>query len=179
AFRRGASGPLERFGGEALRHRLHHLGLDAGSVVEQAPERAVRDHERAHRRGGDDGRRPRLAADERDLAEEIARSECVQLTVALLALCRPLEQDEELPPRRALAGHLLALFEIDLVREEGDFLELAPRTPRKQRNVLDQIDLLVSVQAHTVSLFGKQTNRFRVPYEDDVTDSARQKGRFL
>ena len=143
---------LQRFRGEALRHRLHHLGLNLRRVVEQASERAVGDHERAHRRRRDHGRSPRLTRDERDLAKKVARPKRVHSPAVLLDVRRPVEQDEELAARRSLARHLLALVEIDLVREQRDLLQLRPRAAREQRNLADKVDLLVSAQSHTASL---------------------------
>src|SRR5689334_1679328 len=143
---------LERLGSEALRHRLHHLVLHLGRLVEQASERAVGDHERPHRRGGSHRRRARLARNERNLAEEVTRAESVDLAPVLPDVGGPLEQHEELTPRMALASHLLAVAQVDLVGEHREVLQLRLRQAREQRHLADQIDLLVMAESHRPSL---------------------------
>src|SRR4029450_2210189 len=94
-------------------------------------------------------RPPPLRRAERELAQKVARPESVHSTPVLLDVRRPVEQDEELAARRPLARHLLALVEVDLVREQRDLLQLRPRAAREQRNLADKVDLLVSAQSHT------------------------------
>ena len=77
---------------------------------------------------------------------------------SLLMLCAALghvglalQQHEELAAARALLRHLLALAEVDLVRDVRDLLELVLGAAREERDLLDQLDLLVAVQ-HVTSL---------------------------
>ena len=107
--------------------RLEHLALDLGRFLEQALERA---------RGDTRVRRGDVAVtvavrgsvgDQRDLAEEVARAEGVDLLAALGDVGRALEDDEELAPAIALAHQLLAVGEVDLVGGGGDLLELVLR----------------------------------------------------
>src|SRR2546423_8221418 len=97
---------------------------------------------------------------ERDRGEEVALSEPVHSPAVLLDVCRSLEQDEELAARRSLARHLLALVEVDLVREQRDLLQLRPRAAREQRNLADKVDLLGSAQSPTSE---SKTNLWRDP----------------
>ena len=69
-------------------------GIGAG-----AAERCAGDHERVGRLRRADGRRARAAADERDLAEEVARAERVDLAARAGHVGRALDDDDELACR--------------------------------------------------------------------------------
>ena len=86
--------------------------------------------------------------DERDLAEEVAALERVHLLAVLDHVGRPLDEDEELAPGSALARQLLALSEVDLVRDAADLGQLLLRAVREQRRALQELHLRVLVQPH-------------------------------
>ena len=88
-------------------------------MVEQRPEGAVGDHERAHGRRGRDGGVPRRLRDQRDLAEEVAGPDRGDLLAAALHLRRAVDQDEELAARVALPDQDLAIGQVDLVGDLG------------------------------------------------------------
>src|SRR4029079_19038131 len=77
-----AYSPGSVVGFEACRERLHDLRLDRRDVAQQPPEVALGDHEEPRRLEGRDGRRPLPARDQRDLAEEVAVAEQVDLPAA-------------------------------------------------------------------------------------------------
>src|SRR5581483_4698733 len=95
-----------------LDERAHHLQLDAGVRAEELLEVALREHERAQRRLRGRGDLPRLAEDERELADEVARADRRHALALLRHLDLAVDDREELAAQRALAGERPARGEI-------------------------------------------------------------------
>src|SRR5262249_29838930 len=96
----GAAGVGER----PAREGAQDLALDGGVVVEERQERPARQHEEAQGRRRGDGRRPRRAVDQRDLAEEVPRAEHAAPPSLAADLGLALGDDEELLAEPALAA---------------------------------------------------------------------------
>src|SRR6185437_7437992 len=125
--------------------RLEHLALDLRGFLDEPLKRAGGYDQRPEGRRARHRRRPRHVGDQRDLTEEVARAERVDLLAALGDVGRPLEDDEELAPAIAFAHELLAFGEVDLIGGRGDLFELVLRARLEERHLLDQINFLVAV----------------------------------
>src|SRR5579862_4951052 len=79
-------------------------------------------------------RRPRLARDERDLSDEVARAEPGHEATLAYHVGLAFEDDHELASPGAFAHHLTWAGKVELVRERGDLRELPFGAPGEERD---------------------------------------------
>src|SRR4029450_13973977 len=145
---------LDRVRGKSVGHGLQDLDRDRRCPLEQGPTLDGPAQALPHSLGCLDRRSPRQVRDEGDLAEEFAGMPRRQLLALARHLGLALEQNEELATPLTLANQHLVRGQVDLVRNRGDFAELALGERCEQRYTRDQVDLRRAAHAgrHATSL---------------------------
>src|SRR5579862_1331463 len=108
-----------------LDERAHDLELHAGVRAEQLLEVALRQDERAQRRLRGRRHLARLADDERELADEVARADRLHAPALLRHLDLAVDDREELTAHRPLACKRPAGGEVEVLRDLRELRELA------------------------------------------------------
>src|SRR5579862_1734969 len=136
-----------------LDERAHDLELHAGVRAEQLLEVALRQDERAQRRLRGRRHLARLADDERELADEVARADRLHAPALLRHLDLAVDDREELTAHRPLACKRPAGGEVEVLRDLRELRELALRQSGEQRHALERFDLRVLCeQLHAASV---------------------------
>ena len=140
----------ERVGVQALCEHLEDGARQRGVLLRQPPELAVGQDEECARLRGCDGRRPRRAGDQRDLAEEVAGAERRDLRAVLRHLDPTGSDGDELVRALALADELHPRRHVDQVGRARDRLQLVAAALREERDRLDQLVLLVAARHRAI-----------------------------
>jgi hypothetical protein len=93
---------------------------------------------------GDDGRRAGPSLDERDLAEELARTELVDLLPVPLHGDQALHEDHQVVTEVSLPDQDLAGGDVHLLRQHPEAFQVLVVEPRKDRDAAQQFELLVA-----------------------------------